>query len=421
MHRMPQEDAFCVFAGAAGILQKDKIWNEIGVLQMTYQELLQLDSFGQAELLVENTDINHYVKGAQVVETLDVRERVRAGDLVFVSGACFQKADQDLSAVISRLNDRKAAGIVVSIGPYLQEIPESCIALARELKLPLLTLPYEVSVSDAIPETYFALFRSQGTRKEGDRFVRELLYGDEQRALFRLGEFNYVRTRQHIVIFLSFDRSGYDRELIEELALAVPINLSLQLFSVCYADEDGVIVVLELSQKESIKDIVKRIISSVQKALGTLLQGNTVSAGVSSVFYEPERMKACINEAKKAFQVLQGCQVRHSARYYEEIGIYRFFFEFNKDLELRDFVLESLGELIRYDEENNSDYVSTLEVYLDENCNIGETAEKMFVHRNTIKYRITRVEEILDVDLNNVNTQFNLRFAYKVRKYLGQH
>lgn len=388
---------------------------------MTYKELLQLESFGQAKLLVENLDINHYVKGAQVVETLDVQEKVKVGDLVFISGACFQNVEQDLASVIQLVNEKKAAGIVVETGPYISEIPESCMALAKELKFPLMALPYETSVSAAISETHFALFRNREKIKEGDRFVRELLYGEEQRALFQLSQFNYVKTRQHIVIFLSFDQSGYDRTLIKELALAVPINLSLQLFSVCYADEDGVIVVLELSQKEPLKNIVKRIMSSVQKALGTLLQGNTISAGVSSIFYEPERMKACIEEARKAFRVLQGCQVRHSARYYEEIGIYRFFFEFNKDLELKDFVFESLGELIRYDEENNSDYVSTLEVYLDENCNIGETAEKMFVHRNTIKYRITRVEEILDVDLNNANTRFNLRFAYKVRKYLGDN
>lgn len=388
---------------------------------MTYDELLQLDSFAQAEVLVENPDINHHIKGVHVVDTLDLQEGVRMGDLIFVSGACFTDTEQDFITMLQLLDHKKVAGVVVETGPYIHQVSTKQLAVAKQLKMPLLTLPYEVSAADAISDTYYALFRSQEKLKKEDRFMRELLYGDEKRALFQLNNFNYVKTRQHIVIFLSFDRDEFDKELVEELSLAVPINLSMQLFSVCYADEDGVIIVLELSQREPLKNVVKRIMSSVQKSMGTLLNGNTISAGVSSIFYEPERIKSCIRESRKAFQVLRGCKVCHSARYYEEIGIYRFFFEFNNDAELKDFVMESLGALIRYDEENNSDYISTLEIYLDENCNIGETAEKMFVHRNTIKYRITRVEEILDIDLTNVNTQFNLRFAYKVRKYLGEN
>ena len=88
--------------------------------------------------------------------------------------------------------------------------------------------------------------------------------------------------------------------------------------------------------------------------------------------------------------------------------------------ELEDFMMQRLGELISYDKENNSDYIDTLETYLDFGCNIGETAEYLYMHRNTIRYRIIRVEEILGIDLNSAGTRFNLRFAFKIRKYLRQ-
>ena len=88
--------------------------------------------------------------------------------------------------------------------------------------------------------------------------------------------------------------------------------------------------------------------------------------------------------------------------------------------ELEDFMMQRLGELISYDKENNSDYIDTLETYLDFGGNIGETAEYLYMHRNTIRYRIIRVEEILGIDLNSAGTRFNLRFAFKIRKYLRQ-
>ena len=199
-------------------------------------------------------------------------------------------------------------------------------------------------------------------------FMKELLYGDEQHAILRLANFNYKNEKQHIAIFFSFDKTDFDGKMVEELALVMPINLSLTLFSVVYPDEDGVVVVLELSQKEPVKDIVNRFLSAVQHDMGDKLNGNTVSAGVSSIFYKPERMKECVDEAKKAMRLLRGYNICHSARYFEEIGIYRFFFELGNDVELEDFMMQRLGELISYDKENNSDYIDTLETYLDFGC-----------------------------------------------------
>ena len=388
---------------------------------MTYDELLQLDSFSQAEVIVPEKQRKHLIKGAHIVETINVTEAVKAGDLVFISGACFHNVHQDLLSMIKILSKKHVSGIVVEIGPYIKQILEEHIALAEELGIPFITLPYEVSVADAISEIYYALFRSQDRLDAGTIFMKEILYGDEQKAMMLLKEFNYVATRQHMVIYLSFDDADFDQRLIAALAKAVPINLSLSLYSVVYAEDEGVIIVLELSQREPVKAIVKRILTSVQKSMQKNLNGNSISAGVSSIFYEPEKIKNAIIESKKAFRVLKGCKARHSARYYEEIGIYRFFFDLGDDEKLRSYIDENIGELITYDTDNHTELVKTLEIDLEEDCNIQETAERMYIHRNTVKYRITRIQEILQSDLNNVNVCFNLRFCYKVRKYLGEN
>ncbi len=386
---------------------------------MSFEELLCLEGFCDADVLVECRDIKHQIKGIYIADTKNFYENVSYGDLVFYNGVCDGGDENSVTDMIQCLMKKGACGLVVAVGLYIQQVPDKAVQLARSGGFPLIMLKNDGSLSKVISQSYFLLYKNQKRIKSTDHLMRELLYGDEEKALMLLCKENYVRTRQHMVIFLGFDQPGYTREMIENLSYAVPVNLAPNLFSVYYADEDGVIVVLELSQREPIKHIVTRIMSAVQKSLELELNGNNVSAGVSSIFYEPERMRACIEESKNAFQVLRGCKVHHQARYFEEIGIYRFFFEFNNDLELQEVVMRYLGELIQYDEDNNTDYVNTLEVYLDENCNIGITAEKMFLHRNTIKYRVERIQEILGVDLSNVNVGFNLRFAYKIRKYLG--
>lgn len=383
---------------------------------MTFEELLSIDELVNAKVYVAKS--NQRIENLYVADDRDFAERVSRGEFVLLSDTVYAGMTEPLDELVTTLAGNHAAGILLATGSHLSEPDDKLVACAENYDFPVVTIPYEGSLSRIIAAIYYAMFRNREKVKKGDIFMRELLHGDEATALSYLPQYNYVGNRQHIVMYLGYDLPGYDIALLEELARAVPANLSLQLFSVYYVDVDGVIVVLELSQREPLDHVVNRILHAVQKVLQEMLDGNSISAGVSSIFYEPERMRACIAEAKQAFEVLRGCGIRHSTRYYEEIGVYRFFYEFHNDVELKDYVMEILGELIQYDEENQSDYVNTLEVFLEHGGNIGETADKLFVHRNTITYRMTKISEILDVDLTNSTQIFNLQFAYKIRQYL---
>lgn len=391
---------------------------------MLFQEIMRLETFEYAVMLVNDTQGNHQVKAVYVSDGSSIPEKAEKGGVYFagdteLTDSNGEKSGEKLKKYMDMLIMKQAAGLIIGTHKqYIDNVSDDIASYAEKINLPVILMPYETAVTQALPGIYFALFEEKNRNEESSLFMKELLYGDEQHAIQRIAHFNYRNDKQHIAIFFSFDKTDYDRKMIEELALVMPINLSLTLFSVVYPDEEGVVVVLELSQKEPVKDIVNRFLSAVQHDMGDRLNGNTISAGVSSIFYNPERMKECVDEAKKAMQLLRGHNINHSARYFEEIGIYRFFFELENDIELEDFMMQQLGELILYDKENNSDYVETLETYLDFGCNIGETAEYMYMHRNTIRYRITRIEEILSIDLNSVGTRFNLRFVFKIRKYL---
>ena len=72
----------------------------------------------------------------------------------------------------------------------------------------------------------------------------------------------------------------------------------------------------------------------------------------------------------------------------------------------------------KYDYENQTDFYTTLATYLQNNQNAVSTSNLMFLHRNTIKYRIDKIIELTDLDLNNKDQVFNLLFSYKIKRYL---
>ncbi|PSR29532.1 PucR family transcriptional regulator [Sulfobacillus thermosulfidooxidans] len=74
------------------------------------------------------------------------------------------------------------------------------------------------------------------------------------------------------------------------------------------------------------------------------------------------------------------------------------------------FVKEKLGALLE-DRTYNRDLLWTLKVYLDSNGQAQEAAKRLYVHRNTLAYRLARLQALLGCDLKNLDTVTDLRLA----------
>jgi DNA-binding PucR family transcriptional regulator len=70
--------------------------------------------------------------------------------------------------------------------------------------------------------------------------------------------------------------------------------------------------------------------------------------------------------------------------------------------------------LIEYDERHNSALVQTIDAYFNHHGNISQTAESLFVHRNTLLYRLERIQELTGHDLNQANMRLGLNLALKL-------
>ncbi|PYZ94742.1 PucR family transcriptional regulator [Salipaludibacillus keqinensis] len=82
---------------------------------------------------------------------------------------------------------------------------------------------------------------------------------------------------------------------------------------------------------------------------------------------------------------------------------------------LRDFYVSSLKSLAESDRKDEQDLIETLSVYIEKNCQIADTAKELFVHRNTVIYRIRKCEERLNVDLKKAEDIHKLRTALLIR------
>lgn len=103
---------------------------------------------------------------------------------------------------------------------------------------------------------------------------------------------------------------------------------------------------------------------------------------------------------------------------YENKGIFHLFNHLENQ-DVRFFCQTTLKSLAYPEESSFIELRKTLHAYLNAQCEIASTAATLFVHRNTVKYRIQRIEEILGIRVNSPEHSLNLRLALELSENQG--
>jgi purine catabolism regulator len=120
-------------------------------------------------------------------------------------------------------------------------------------------------------------------------------------------------------------------------------------------------------------------------------------------------------EAREALAVAQNLLGGQRSAFFGNLGIYRLLLLLKDAPELKDFYEETLGPIISYDKKNHTDLIDTLAAYFACHGNVENTAQALYLHRNTLAYRLRRVEQLTNLDLKNLEDSFRLQLALKAR------
>ncbi|WP_020660433.1 helix-turn-helix domain-containing protein [Amycolatopsis benzoatilytica] len=99
---------------------------------------------------------------------------------------------------------------------------------------------------------------------------------------------------------------------------------------------------------------------------------------------------------------------------FDDLGILRFLLAPGDRGDLADFVRRMLGAVIRYDQEHSTQLLETLEAYFAEDRNLGRTAEHLYIHAKTVRYRLDRIQELAKRDLAVQHDCFDLQLALHI-------
>ena len=166
--------------------------------------------------------------------------------------------------------------------------------------------------------------------------------------------------------------------------------------------------------------VAKRAAEGVLRELQAGLPGNSFAVGRSRVAADPLDLHRAGNEALLAVNVAEGDD-EHPLLAFEQTGAYRLLLSAMSEdpAELQRFYAETVEPLVAYDDQYETELVRTVEAFLDNDGNVAGTAQKLFTHRHTIRYRLERVRELSGLDVGSTDGREKLSLGLKAMRVLG--
>ena len=141
----------------------------------------------------------------------------------------------------------------------------------------------------------------------------------------------------------------------------------------------------------------------------------SVQIAYSRIFYTLNDLANAFRETGLALKVGKLFAVGQNIFAYNKLGIGRLIYRLPKDL-CHNFLSEVFGDEIP--EHLDSELMTVIERFLQNNLNIAETARQLHMHRNTLIYRLEQIEKQTGLDLRHFEDAMTFKIAVMVLNYL---
>jgi purine catabolism regulator len=139
--------------------------------------------------------------------------------------------------------------------------------------------------------------------------------------------------------------------------------------------------------------------------------------GIGQFYQDYMSWPTAYREAQEAVDI-GGHAAAETVSHYDDLGVFRLLARVEETAELERFTNDVLGELLRYDEKHASNLIETLTGLIESDGNLQQAAANLFVHYNTLRYRLQRISEIQGLRFDSVRDMAQASVALKAYRVL---
>ncbi|MBL3729125.1 PucR family transcriptional regulator [Lysinibacillus sp. HST-98] len=384
----------------------------------TIRKIVEGVHFPMLTLVAGHSGTYRRVTGINVVESSDLIMFCRPNELVVTTGIHLDAQQDSLEHLVKQAYTKKVAGFIINTGPFIPSIPEAVISFANQHDFPIFQMPWNYRIADLLKTTFQFIANHHQELSIEEKVLFNLLFHYKQNTNTmkdQLAQLGFPQGRELAIITCTTigSQAAIDRyEVMIQFAFQNRYQRFLKL-----KHKNHLIFLIDKAQINTPNIPFSKVVEEIYEKI-TLKNGYLdIIIGKGNFHKELENVRQSYDESLTVIHLAQ----LHNNRYlykYKEIGAYKILMAVKNQPLMKSFSQDILGQLYRYDELHGTDYVPFLRIFVEENGSTSRISERQFIHRNTVLYKMKKIEMLLDMDLGNPFTKTNLYIAFLIEDVL---
>lgn len=375
------------------------------------------------ELVAGASGMDNDVRWMYFMEDTEVGEFLYGREFVITTG--FAMKDEDdrwLMNLVQKLIERKACGLILNVGKYINHIPKELISYCNEMSFPIFIMPWEIHIVDIVKDYCIKIFLSEQSEEKISEGLNKIIfnYNESDKYIQSLEDTGFNRDSEYVISLIKpqlnkreHENKETDNKIIQEnIKIAIRDNLNRNFNHYNIIQKNYMYLVTIQYEKT---DLVRNCMISISQKLNKVYKIRN-HIGIGSSLCGFKSLNSNYKRAKAALFMAESKD--ENMVMFDNMGIYRALFTSENNDVLREIYYEKIGSLIEYDEKHNTSLKETLKMYLSNNRSVQAVSDKSYVHRNTVNYRIKKIKEILDCDLEDYEEVFAYELAFFIEESL---
>ena len=347
-----------------------------------------------------------------VLEDQNYREKIFDGDSLVVSSLLFAKDDPSL--ILDTVKKLMSYGVrALAYKPvFFKQLPQEALDYAEKHDFPILEFGHDEFFEPIITSIKELVEKDRSAGLTESLFEEMLMRKfSQEEAEAAVDKINPLLRPEVVAVCMKID--GVDEEGVREIIRRGRADSRLNSKTFVGKCRDNLMIIL--SQDEQNLSRFEALFKDVQIAYG--LEGKSYTLGVSNIRHITDHFDRAIHQAYWTRMVaeLEG----EAQRFYRNLGVYKLIISDIHSSSLVEYMENYLSPLFEEEEKENELLHTAVEYILSKGDTL-KTAERLFCHKNTIRYRIGKLQEKLDPRANEKEFYQDLAMAIKIYLLLGR-
>lgn len=385
-------------------------------MALMLEKLLEtLDEF-ELKWVAGQKNSNNIVEWFDVIENVELAESIEERTIIFTTGLGLNKKEDFIKLIRSHIS-HGASGTIINTGQFISEIPEDIVIECEKHDYPLLVVPSHIKLPKLMKIFSYLLLESEKAGLELGAALKNAISFPTNYDLYARVFYQYgFKSNENycMAIIQPCDMNNEIDEVILQSMIKMIEKTLMSFGNKSFIINSGGTFILLFSgySHESVSNIVNKVIVNLITIWRAFFVGigNTVESlsGISNSYIQ----------ALKTIDLNKKLNIFNKIVDYRELGIYKILLAVKGDT-LADYYNSTLGKLEEYDKKNHTNLLAVLQIYMKNNGSLNETSEELFFHRNTVNYKVRKIEQILNLDLSNIESRALIYIALEVKNIIG--